>query len=63
MQMDRYVEKKGAQTYIWFIPENLYKGTLKGAFEGLCVLKECEDYLQFRYGEWRTPVSDWDTSR
>ncbi len=34
----------------------------EGAY-GLNVLSFPEDYLEFRYGEWRTPVSDWVTLR
>ena len=63
MKMNEYTEKGIGAPYVWFIPEELYRGTEIGSVEKLNVLKQPDKYLEFRYGEWKVPVSDWNTLR
>ena len=49
--------------YKWVIPCDLYRGTEREHHYGFNVLKDCDDYLTYRYGNWRIPVSDWVTMR
>ena len=62
MNMDIYYSKGLGNLYLWYIPANLYQGTKVGMY-GMNVLYNASDYLHFRYGDWETPVSDWNTIR
>lgn len=61
VNMSRYA-KKGSETYLWIIPKAMYHGTEKG-YMNFNILKLPEEYLQFRYGNWRIPVKNWITTR
>lgn len=63
VRMDKYNRKKQGQCYMWVIPCQLFHGTQLGSFHSLSILKEPEQYLQYRYGNWRVPNSNWVTLR
>lgn len=63
MKMKKYVAEGKGTTYMWKIPEEYYHGTVHGTFMNLRVLKAPEEYLTYRYGEWRVPNSNWNTLR
>jgi hypothetical protein len=54
---------KDENIYKWVIPRKLIRGVERESHYGLNVLKDCDDYLTYRYGDWHTPVSDWVTIR
>jgi hypothetical protein len=49
--------------YKWVIPCSLFRGVEREDLYGFNVLKDCDDYLTYRYGNWRIPVTDWVTMR
>lgn len=63
MNMNDLTFEKEDNMYKWVIPESLYHGTVRENHYGFNVLKDCDDYLQFRYADWHVPVSDWVTLR
>ena len=63
MLMRDYAVRNEGAPYLWFIPKSLFNGVESGKVEGLNVLISPDEYLKFRYGEWRIPVSDWVTLR
>ena len=63
VRMDRYFRRKQGQCYMWDIPCKLFHGTQTGNYQSLAVLKEPEEYLEYRYGNWRVPNKDWVTIR
>lgn len=63
INMNDLTLEKDENIYKWVIPESMFRGTIKERNYGLNVLKDCNDYLKFRYADWRTPVIDWVTLR
>ena len=63
VRMDKYYKKEQGKCYMWDIPCKLYHGTQTGSFQSLAILKEPEEYLGYRYGNWRVPNSNWVTLR
>ena len=63
MKMRQRASEGTGKTYLWFIPGILFNGVETGVVENLNVLSTPEKYLEFRYGKWRIPVSDWVTLR
>lgn len=47
------------------VPVSFYRSFRKIQFKGwdYSIPKETEAYLSYRYGDWETPVQDWDTAR
>lgn len=60
---NRYKNLTDNNTYKWVIPANMIRGVEPDHVYGFNVLKDCDDYLSYRYGNWRIPVSDWVTMR
>lgn len=50
-----YVMKVG----VWMIPLGLVRETVRHPGTGLPVPARAEEYLTYRYGDWREPVEDW----
>ena len=46
------------------VPEKFYKSLKNITFKGqdYSVPKMTDAYLTYRYGEWKTPIKDWDTA-
>lgn len=63
MKMRLRASEGTGMPYLWYIPVNLFNGVEVCNVDNLNVLKEPEQYLEFRYGNWRVPVSDWVTLR
>lgn len=63
MRMRKRALEGTGTPYLWFIPVFLFNGVESGIVENMNVLKAPESYLEFRYGKWRIPVSDWVTLR
>ena len=63
MNMSKYVSKNCGDTFFWVIPVDLYNGTKFSDDVNLRVLKHPDSYLEYRYGVWRIPNSDWNTIR
>ena len=61
IDMDKLIRDDNS-TYFWLIPKTMYHGTVKG-FNSFNILNKPEEYLKFRYNDWRTPVSNWVTLR
>lgn len=47
------------------VPAKFYQSFLKKAFKGkeYSIPQLTDEYLTYRYGDWETPVKDWDTSK
>lgn len=63
MNMNLLTQEIEDNIYKWVIPESLYRGTVREEKYGFNVLKDCDDYLKFRYADWHIPVADWVTLR
>ena len=63
MKMRQRAYEGTGMPYLWYIPVNYFNGVEVGKVENLNVLKTPEQYLEFRYGNWKVPVSDWVTLR
>lgn len=63
MDMSKYVKLNCGDTYFWVIPFDMYHGTAYSKHIQLRELLSPEDYLQYRYGDWRTPNPNWNTLR
>ena len=63
VDVKRSFEKGLVTPYIWTIPINLLKSTEIGQYCGLRVISSPEKYLEYRYGDWKKPVTDWNTLR
>lgn len=61
MNMSKYA-KDGGKLFFWVIPYHMLHGVEKGIY-GFNVLINPDEYLTFRYKNWRVPVSDWVTIR
>jgi len=46
----------------WWVPRHHFHNVIR-LHGGLCVPSECEEYLEYRYGNWRTPVPIWNFER
>jgi hypothetical protein len=47
------------QVGTWIVPSELIRETKTHQPTGLPIPKRSEEYLGFRYGDWRTPVNKW----
>lgn len=63
MDMSKYVKHNCGDTYFWVIPSQMYHGTAYSEHIRLREILSPEDYLQYRYGDWRTPNPNWNTIR
>ena len=63
MEMDKYVRNQEGDAYLWVMPQALLHGTAPSEVNGLQVLVDPDDYLAFRYGDWKTPNPNWVTLR
>lgn len=47
------------------VPAKFYQSFSKKEFQGkeYSIPKMTDDYLTYRYGDWQTPIKDWDTSK
>jgi hypothetical protein len=45
--------------YTWCIPARFFESTITDQNTSLMVPAEYEEYLAFRYGDWRVPNKDW----
>lgn len=46
----------------WWVPGYHFRNVIR-LKDGLCVPFECEEYLKYRYGSWRTAVPVWNFER
>ena len=63
MNMNKLTSGKTENLYKWYIPVRLFNGVEREHYYGFNILKDCDDYLTLRYGNWHIPVSDWVTLR
>jgi hypothetical protein len=47
------------QVGIWMIPVGFLEKTTRHETTGLLIPERAEEYLTYRYGDWRDPVKDW----
>jgi len=68
--LDIFIKSKKDDTYYWrvgekkkSVPARYYKEIVNWPFNGKNYLipKNYDEYLTYRYGNWRTPVKEWDT--
>lgn len=68
--LDIFIKFKKDEQYFWqvggkkkSVPSYFYEELIKYKFNDkeYLVPKEYKDYLTFRYGDWQTPVKDWNT--
>lgn len=70
--LDIFVKKKVEDKYFWTVgikqpvlksaPSHFYDDLIKHEFDGYkySVPEKYEDYLAYRYGDWKTPVKEYD---
>lgn len=63
MRMEKYNNTNQGICSLWVIPCNMFNGTKAGSYMKFCILADAEPYLEYRYGDWKQPVSDWVTLR
>lgn len=63
IRMRDFAIKNKGDVYFWVIPNNIDFSVDKDKTYGLNYLIHPDSYLTYRYGDWHTPVSDWDTLR
>ncbi len=74
--MDCFIAIRHGDQYVWScgglkfytrkaVPSHFYDNTQPITFRGKGYIApaEVEDYLTFRYGDWRTPVKQWDYTK
>jgi hypothetical protein len=61
IQIDRLVPEYYTM-YMWVIPRE-YPENLTLLEPGFPVFAETQEYLEYRYGDWRTAVLDWDFTK
>ncbi|MDP6578703.1 MAG: LicD family protein [Candidatus Marinimicrobia bacterium] len=74
--MDCFIATRQDNDYVWScggpklytkksVPAHFYDETKVITFRNkdYTVPKDVEDYLTFRYGDWRTPVKEWDYTK
>jgi len=68
--LDIFIKFKKDAEYFWqvgqkrkSVPALFYDNLKEHQFDGKAYLvpKACEQYLTFRYGDWKTPVKEWNT--
>lgn len=68
--LDIFIKFKKDDEYFWqvgqkrkSVPAHFYDELREHEFDGkkYLVPKESEEYLSFRYGDWKTPVKEWNT--
>ena len=47
-------------TGTWWVPAEFFDRVVYREDFETCVPERWDDYLAYRYGDWRTPKSDWD---
>jgi len=63
LDVDRHFFPKAYYVGTWWIPYALLEGTVQDAVNGLSKPRLVNEYLQFRYGNWHIPTSDWSYLR
>lgn len=61
MNMSKYA-REGGKVFFWVIPFHMLHGVETG-IDGFNILIDPNEYLTYRYNNWRVPVSDWVTLR
>ena len=70
--LDIFIKFKKDDEYFWQVGKKkksvrdyFYDELKEHSFDGKAYLvpKEVEEYLTFRYGDWKTPVKEWNTFR
>jgi phosphorylcholine metabolism protein LicD len=68
--LDIFIKFKKDSDYFWqvgkkrkSVPAHFYEDSIEWNFDDKKYLipKEYENYLEFRYGDWQTPVKEWNT--
>ena len=68
--LDIFIKFKKDDQYYWqvgkkkkSVPSYFYQELIKHTFNGkeYLIPKLYEEYLTFRYGDWKTPVKEWNT--
>lgn len=68
--LEIFIKFKSNNEYFWQVgnkkksaPAHYYESLVKYPFDDkeYLVPKQYEDYLTYRYGDWKTPVKEWDT--
>jgi len=57
--VDRYPWKRFFKLYTWWIPKDMIFPLGQDISTGISIPGKVELYLNFRYGDWRTPKSNW----
>ena len=47
----------------WWAPAHMFEKFLMHPDFKVCIPEKWEEYLRFRYGNWKTPVHNWDYTR
>jgi len=63
VDIDRHLFLKAYNVGTWWIPHALLEGTVQDMVTGLSKPALVNEYLQFRYGNWHIPTSDWSYLR
>ncbi len=70
--LDIFIKKKVDDIYLWTVgakdivvqtsPAKYYENLKRITFDDYDYLvpESCENYLEYRYGDWKTPVKEWD---
>ncbi len=70
--LDIFIKFEKDGEYFWqvsnkrkSVPSHFYNNLREHRFKGKRYLipKESEEYLTFRYGDWKIPIKEWDTSK
>lgn len=63
VSIDRYPWMQMRELWTWWIPRRFFDDCFVEASTGLSIPGDWEQYLSFRYGDWRVPKRDWDLTR
>ncbi len=71
--IDVFIKYRHGDDYHWLIGTRTHKSAPARFYDELgsvtfngrrySIPRDVEDYLAFRYGDWRTPVTEWNTFR
>jgi len=68
--LDIFIKFKKGDEYFWqvgprrkSVPAYFYETLKRHPFDGkeYLIPNKVEEYLTYRYGDWQTPIKDWDT--
>lgn len=61
--IDRWPWRNMRELWTWWIPRRFFDDCVVDPRFGLPVPRDWEEYLRFRYGDWRVPKRNWDVRK